>query len=164
MLGTIRSTIVTLAVTFAAPAWAGDIVLTVSGKVAAPNMGDAWTFDMQALQGLPSERFETATIWTEGAQSFEGVSLEALLDHVGASGETIRATALNDYSVAIPVSDAVTGGPIVAYKRDGAEMSVRDKGPLWIIYPFDDNHAYRSEEYYSRSIWQLDRIEITTAE
>ncbi|RYH00603.1 oxidoreductase, partial [Salipiger sp. IMCC34102] len=39
-------------------------------------------------------------------------------------------------------------------------MQVRDKGPLWIVYPYDDTPEYRSEVIYSRSIWQLDRIEV----
>jgi hypothetical protein len=38
-------------------------------------------------------------------------------------------------------------------------MSVRDKGPLWVIYPYDSDD-YRSEVIYSRSIWQLDRLEV----
>ena len=73
---------------------------------------------------------------------------------------TLRATAINDYTVEIPVSDAVEGGPIIAYSVDGKPMSVRDKGPLWVIYPYDSGAQYRSEVIYSRSIWQLDRIEV----
>ena len=37
-------------------------------------------------------------------------------------------------------------------------MTLRDKGPLWVIYPFDDDPRYRSETVYFRSIWQLNRI------
>ena len=162
MFATIRSALTFIALSLAVPAFAGDTVLTVSGAVSAPAEGEAWEFDMMALKALPSDSFETTTIWTEGGQHFEGVSLAALLDYVGATGSTIRAVALNDYAVSIPVADAVEGGPIVAYARNGSDMSVRDKGPLWIIYPFDDNETYKSEEYYSRSIWQLDRIEIVT--
>lgn len=72
----------------------------------------------------------------------------------------IDATAINDYSVEIPISDAVEGGPILAYKSDGAYMSRRDKGPIWLIYPYDQNADYRSETIYSRSIWQLDRLNV----
>jgi hypothetical protein len=43
---------------------------------------------------------------------------------------------------------------------NGAEMSIRDKGPLWIVYPYDASDDFRSEVVYSRSIWQLDRIEV----
>ena len=87
-------------------------------------------------------------------------ALEALLGAVGAEGTMLNATAINDYSVEIPVSDAVAGGPIVAYRMDGEPMSVRDKGPLWVVYPYDDVREYRSEVIYSRSIWQLDRIDV----
>jgi hypothetical protein len=69
--------------------------------------------------------------------------------------------AVNDYLVEVPVTDAVDGGPIIAYAVDGAQMSLRDKGPLWLIYPYDSDAKYRTEEIYARSIWQLDRINVT---
>jgi len=28
-----------------------------------------------------------------------------------------------------------------------------------VIYPFDSNPEYQAEKYYSRSIWQLHRVE-----
>jgi hypothetical protein len=68
------------------------------------------------------------------------------------------ATAINDYTVEIPMSDAVEGGPIIAYLMDGNEMSIRDKGPLWVIYPYDSDADFRSEVVFTRSIWQLDRL------
>jgi hypothetical protein len=37
---------------------------------------------------------------------------------------------------------------------------VREKGPLVIIYPFDDQPELRSALRYSRAIWQLRSIEI----
>lgn len=149
-----------LALVVASPALAQEIVLTVSGDVAAPAEGGDWTFTMEDLRAMPAAGFETTTIWTEGVQTFEGVALDVLLEHVGASDGKIEAIALNDYAVSIPTTDAVEGGPIIAYARDGEAMSVRDKGPLWIIYPFDDNNKYKTEEYYSRSIWQLDRLKV----
>lgn len=157
MFASIRSLTAALVLCLAQPALADETVLTLSGAV---SQDTPLTFDMAALKDLDATRFETTTIWTEGTQTFEGVSLATLLDHVGAADGTIRATALNDYAVTIPTADAVADGPIIAYARNGDAMSVRDKGPLWIVYPFDDNQTYRTEEYYSRSIWQLDRIEI----
>lgn len=116
------------------------------------------------LQNLPSSSFTTTTVWTEGASLFTGVSLHALLAHVEQSVHELRAVALNDYAVSIPVEDAVDGGPIVAYLRDGAPMSLREKGPLWILYPFDDRPKYQSEEYFARSIWQLSHIELISSQ
>ncbi len=137
-----------------------DIVLTVSGLVAQTNVGTEAVFDMEMLKALPVTSFVTSTIWTEGVREFTGVQLSDLLALTGADGETLKATAINDYAVDIPVSDAVEGGPILAYEIDGAEMSVRERGPLWVVYPYDHNGEYRSETIYSRSIWQLTHIEV----
>lgn len=136
------------------------VVLTVSGAVTATNVDDTAQFDIQMLGQIDTTEIETTTIWTEGEQIFEGVSLDALMDQLGVSEGTILATAINDYTVEIPVSDAIPGGPIIAYKMNGNLMSVRDKGPLWVVYPYDRSSEYRTEVIYSRSIWQLDRLEI----
>lgn len=137
----------------------GDVLLTVSGLVENTNIDGTAQFDLEMLEALDGEEIETSTIWTEGTHTFKGVSLYVLVDALGITGENLRATAINDYAVDIPISDAVENGPIIAYRMDGETMSVRDKGPLWIIYPYDDDADYRSEVIYSRSIWQLDRVE-----
>ena len=134
----------------------GDVVLSVTGAVNQ----DPTVFDLEMLMALDETVIETTTIWTEGAQVFQGVALDVLMEALGVSQGTLLATAINDYTVEIPVSDAVAGGPIIAYKLNDATMSVRDKGPLWVIYPYDSSPDYRSEVIYSRSIWQLDRIEV----
>lgn len=138
----------------------GDVLLTVSGEITAMNADQTLVLDRDLLLALPVTTFETSTIWTDGVHTFQGVSLADLVAEIGAEGATLLATAINDYTVEIPVSDAVEGGPIIAYLMDGEEMSVRDKGPLWVIYPYDSDAAFRSELVYSRSIWQLDRLEV----
>lgn len=138
----------------------GETLLSVTGRIAVTNVGDSARFDREMLEALGAERFETTTIWTDGVQSFTGVPLVTLLSELGAEGETLRATALNDYAIEIPVSDAVEGGPIIAYRQNGSPMSVREKGPLWVVYPYDSASAYQSEQIYARSIWQLVSIEV----
>lgn len=135
-------------------AFAGEVVLTFTH-------GDkSIEFDMATLTEMDDTQFSTSTTWTEGEQDFVGVSLETFLEEVGVQAGTLKATAINDYAVEIPVSDAVEGGPIIAYHRNGEEMSVRDKGPLWVVYPYDSSTDYQTEVIYSRSIWQLDRISV----
>lgn len=136
----------------------GNVLLTVSGKVSATNRDGTAVLDRDMLETLPKTRIETATIWTDGVHVFQGVLIKDLVDALGITGTVLQATAINNYSIEIPMADAVEGGPIIAYLFDGNEMSLREKGPLWVIYPYDDTAAYRKEVIYSRSIWQLDRI------
>ena len=138
----------------------GDIVLTVTGAPNSTATTGPVAFDANMLKSLGAVTFRTTTIWTEGEHAFTGVPLHVLLEQLGVSTGTIKATAINDYSVAIPVTDAVPSGPIVAYEMDGKPMSRREKGPLWIVYPYDASPDCRTEVIYSRSIWQLDRLEI----
>lgn len=135
-------------------ALAQDIVLTVT------HGGETTELDMPALEAMGVDEIETTTIWTEGPQTFTGVPLAALLADLGVVEGTIKAMAINDYAVEIPVEDAVEGGPIIAYRLNGNPMSVRDKGPLWVVYPYDSDQSYQTEVIYSRSIWQLDRIDV----
>lgn len=139
----------------------GEVLLTISGEIAVANDDGVAVFDRAMLEGMDPVTIETTTIWTDGVQSFTGVELADLMALVDAKGETLQATAINDYAVEIPSGDWVEGGPIVAFLNNGAPMSLRDKGPLWVIYPYDDNPAYQTEVTYARSIWQLDRIVVS---
>lgn len=148
------------------PAWSvepttstGAPILTVSGKINGQDSAEKVEFDLADLEAMGMTEVQTTTIWTDGVLTFVGVSLDVLVDRFEVESGTILASAINDYVVQIPVSDAVPNGPIIAYRVNGKEMSVRDKGPLWIVYPYDSNANYRTEVIYSRSIWQLDRLE-----
>lgn len=138
----------------------GEVILTVTGAIGTTNSDGAARFDMDLLTSLPQHSFTTSTIWTEGTNTYSGVLLKDLLAAVGATGTTVNATALNDYQINFPVADVAADAPLVAYLVDGEPMSVRDKGPLWLIFPFDSNASYRTEETYARSIWQMDRLSL----
>jgi hypothetical protein len=137
----------------------GEVILTVTGDLAVTNGEHSASFDEAMLRDLGTTSFHTSTIWTEGAPEFTGVSLATLVQRLGITAGDLEMVAVNDYSVTVPVSDAVTDGPIIAYAMNGKPMSIREKGPLWLVYPYDLNKAYQSETIYSRSIWQLVRID-----
>lgn len=143
------------------PAAQGDVILTVTGAITATNDGDTAGLDVALLDSLPQHEFSTSTIWTEGVDTYEGVLLKDLLAAVGATGTGLLAKALNDYEIGFPVAEATEEGPLLAYRTNGELMSVREKGPIWLIYPYDTVAEFRTEQTYARSIWQLDRLMIT---
>jgi hypothetical protein len=138
----------------------GPVVLTISGRVLSPNAGDRAQFDMAMLERLPQTSFTTHTPWYAHARRFTGPLLRDVLAAAGARGKLLRASALNDYRADLPFDDAQRHELIVARLIDDQPMAVRDKGPLFLIYPFDANPALRNAVYYSRSVWQLTSIEV----
>jgi hypothetical protein len=120
--------------------------------------GARHSFDRAALEAMPRESFSTTTIWTKGKHEFTGVPLKLLLAAAGITSGTVRAVAMNDYAVTIPVDTLGAKAPIVADRIDGEPFGPRKKGPLWIVYPYDSNVTFQSEAAYGRSIWQLTRV------
>lgn len=146
------------------PLWSAtnsEVVLQIAILRADGGTERSLSLTTEDLQALGHAHFSTSTPWTEGVHSFEGVSLRDLLASLKISSGTMYMFAVNEYMVEVPFSDAVADGPIIAYAADGKPMPLRDKGPLWLVYPYDSKPDFNSETIYARSIWQLNRIEIT---
>jgi hypothetical protein len=141
--------------TMAQEAKPAKTLLTVSGNITNEAGVE---FDRQALEALGMVSIETSTPWYKGPVKFEGVPLEAIMKAVGAKGERVVAVALNDYSSEIPIEDFAKYKTILALKRDGEYMPVRDKGPLFVVYPYDENPELKSQKFYSRSVWQVAKL------
>ena len=137
------------------------VILSITGALRLRNDRDAAAFDLPRLEGLPRSTFSTRTPWYPQPRRFTGVLVRDLLSAVGATGTTVTAVALNDYRVRIPTDDLIRNGALLAYWLDDKPMAVRDKGPLVIIYPFDERPELRTALHYSRAIWQLRSLDVT---
>ncbi len=138
----------------------GEPILEVTGNISVEGAKGSIEFDREKLESLGLKEIVTTTPWHSGAVRFEGVPLDRLMSAVGAQGTAAKITALNDYSSTIPVEDFAKYGVILAIKKDGEYMPIRDKGPLFIIYPYDSMPELKSQKFYARSVWQVKRIEI----
>lgn len=138
-----------------------NVILTVNVTAAAGAAPQTLTYDLAGLQALPKTSFETTTQWTEGMQSFDGVEVQALLGALGVTAGTMAATAKDGYMIEIPVAEMLTAGPMLAYQMNGAALDPADKGPLWLVYPYDRAPEFNTEDTTARSIWQLTQIDLT---
>lgn len=136
----------------------GKPILSIEGRIKVVNAGDKAIFDRRMLEDMDMVSITTSTPWFDNPVTFEGVALKDLMTRVDASGDTVVAIALNDYRTTIPLADFYERGAILAIKRDGKYMPISDKGPLFIIYPYDSDPALQSQKYYGRSVWQLSRL------
>ncbi|MCH8188080.1 MAG: molybdopterin-dependent oxidoreductase [Proteobacteria bacterium] len=138
----------------------GRVILTISGAIDRTN-GDALArFDRKMLEELGTTTIITTTSWTDGPQEFEGVLARDVLKAVGATGGTIAATALNDYQITIPMSDFDKYQVLFATHMNGVELTARDKGPIWIVYPRDDHKELRNQKVDAKWLWQLSKINV----
>lgn len=165
MTGALRclALVLTLALTWSAaalvpPARAGGASETPLLLILGPDGSRLASVDRAALDALPQVAFTTTTIWTNGPQEFAGVPLAVLLDHYGIEAARLDLAAANDYTVTLPAEGIGPVHPVIAHSRNGAPMSLRDKGPLWLVYDYDSDPQFQTETIYMRSIWQLDRI------
>lgn len=138
----------------------GTPVLALHGKLRHSNRSGQAVLDMAMIERLPQASFSARTPWFTSPRKFTGPLLRDVLGLVGAQGQVLRAVALNDYQADLPVEDAVRYDVMLARLLDDKPMPVRDKGPLLIIYPFDQHSALRTALYYSRCVWQLKAIEV----
>jgi hypothetical protein len=135
-------------------------ILVVAGKIAITNKGQRAVFDRPMLNAMSGTKIRTITPWYTGEVEFEGVLFSRLLAEIGATGEKLQITALDDYSREIDIDDVTKYHAILALKRNGEYMPVSDKGPLAVIYPYDSAPELRNEKYYAKSVWQVRRIEV----
>ena len=139
----------------------GPVVLSVSGKPGESARGKPALFDMAMLERLPQTSFSTPTPWYAQPRKFTGPLLREVLAVAGARGSLVRAVALNDYRVDIPFDDVQRYEVLLARLLDDKPMPVRDRGPLFIIYPFHQHASLRNPLYFSRCAWQLKAIEVS---
>lgn len=138
---------------------AGPVLLTVDGPIQHPNAGDSAVFDRAMLAQIDWREIESFTDFTVGKQLFAGPSLRALLSELGVQRGTLVARALDDYLVRIPIEDAELFGVILALEHNGVPLRVRNKGPIWIVYPAAVPEQI-NELHSARMIWQLVHITV----
>lgn len=140
------------------PSPKGPPILTIEGNIGVTNASGSAQFDRAMLEDMGLTSIDTKTPWFNGTVKFEGVPLDRIMKLIAANGEEVVAVALNDYRTTIPLKDFADHDVLLALKRDGQYMPVSDKGPLFIVYPYDRDPELQSQKFYSRSVWQLSRL------
>jgi hypothetical protein len=136
------------------------VVLTVTGAIGRTNAPGRADFDLAALEGLGLRRLTTWTPWTDGELRFEGVPARRLMDAVRARGTAVDALALNDYEQTIPLEDFDKYDVLLATRANGERLRVRDKGPIWIIYPWSEYPELDDFATRKKSVWQLSALHV----
>lgn len=138
----------------------GKIILTVTGKIKHTNHLNRAEFDQQLLESLEQHEVATSNPWFADQNTYRGPLGRAIIKAVGAEDATImRISSINSFLADIPVSDFMDYDVILALQKNGQLQSIRDRGPLFVIYPFDQRANLRTQMHYNRSVWQVKAID-----
>lgn len=138
----------------------GDVMLTIAGNIEKTNAAGEARFDLEMLHALGYRTLRTSTPWTDGTHEFGGVLMQDLLEAVGAQGKTVVAETLNNKGYRIDISDFLKYPVLLATSVDGERLRIRDKGPLWIVYPRDQFTELWQQPAERKTIWHITRLSI----
>ena len=140
-----------------------SFTLEVSGNIknTTDPVKKSYLFTDKQLLAMPVQSITTSTSWTP-QRKFEGIAVADILARVGAKGSTLTFYALNDYYIDVPLLDVEKYNMILASKRDGEMLTIRNFGPLFLVCLRDGaGREFTSPLYNSRFIWHVDWI-VTT--
>ncbi|WP_445003391.1 molybdopterin-dependent oxidoreductase [Halomonas mongoliensis] len=140
------------------PTPTGEVLLTISGDIARPNVGDEARFDREMLKAIAPTEVQTRTPWHADDGRYEGPLLREVLAAAGVRSEQVWVRALNDYEAEIPLAELEEYDVILAMRRNGSPMQIREFGPLFVLYPFDDHPELLNETVRFRSVWHVVHI------
>lgn len=115
---------------------------------------------LDELRAMPWTTVTTRNMFNDDMVAYRGPLMRDVLARLGlGAADSVFLLAANDYSVEIPTKDFRDWDVIVAMEADGAPLSPRVTGPLWLIYPQSEHRELDGFVYAQRLIWQLVRIE-----
>jgi DMSO/TMAO reductase YedYZ molybdopterin-dependent catalytic subunit len=96
-----------------------------------------WTWE--EFRALPSEEvivdIHCVTKWSKLDTTWQGVSVDTLLDGVETSAEYVVAFCDGGYTTNLPLEDALDGKAWVAYSYDGEPLDPEHGGPARLLVP-----------------------------
>jgi len=96
-----------------------------------------WTWE--EFRALPSETptvdIHCVTSWSKLDTSWEGVSVDTLLEDVETSAEYVLAFSDGDYTTNLPLEDVIDGRAWVAWGYDGDDLEPEHGGPARLLVP-----------------------------
>ncbi|WP_116475633.1 molybdopterin-binding protein [Zobellella maritima] len=141
------------------------VVLSISGPIIEHGQHlDRVDYTLRQLQAFPQDNITTSHVWTRQPHTYTGPALQQLLAPLFAHTtiKTLTLGGLNGYSIAVDWSKVVPYDPILAWQDNGQAMSRRNKGPLWLMLPFDQVPVLQQAEFTHLMVWQLRHIKVQT--
>lgn len=113
------------------------------------------------LVRMPQHELVTQTPWTTEKHRYRGVLMSDLLKtyHL-AQYATLNAGALNNYQTELTVDYLLRYPVLLAMQDNGVDLTPRNKGPLWIVFPLSDYPELDVPNIHRMMVWQLSSLSV----
>lgn len=119
-------------------------------------------FTLSEIESLGVQELKIKLEWEGESGLYQGVYLKDLLAQTGLENAPfLKTKALDDYAVKIPQNMWTEGKAILVTRRDGKELSIRNKGPLRLMFPTQEDSVLKSATAPDYWIWNLKSIQGT---
>lgn len=139
---------------------AGEVILEVSGNIRFTNGDDVAEFDREMINAIKVRTIQTNNHVVEEVVPYRGPILSEIIKSVGGKGSVVRVYALDDYVAELRWVDIEKYQVILATHENGKQLTIADKGPLFVVFPFSDYPELQQDAFYNQSVWQVKAIEI----
>jgi len=139
------------------PAPSGDLILTVTGDLDAPNVGDECVFDADLFDDYAITQ-DMDDPWMGDGLDYRGVTLATIFELCGGSAdaETVTLVADDGMTLEIAAADLKEWPIMVAYQVGGEDLPVELGGPVKMVYPADAGETYGDDFW----MWWLVEVQI----
>ncbi|BCJ70757.1 molybdopterin-binding protein [Catellatospora sp. IY07-71] len=107
--------------------------------VVVTEAGEKHRWSWAELMALPSEQptvdLHCVTKWSKLGTSWQGVSLDVLLDGVDTAADYVMVHSYGGYTTNLPFEDLRNGQAWIAYKFDGEDLHPEHGGPARLLVP-----------------------------
>jgi hypothetical protein len=143
------------------PAPAGDVILTVTGKIGTTNRDNAIVMDLKTIESVGLVDYKVKDPFEKKDVIFRGPLMSNLLSlwQVSKDATKLRIVALNDYKVDVPIAELTKYPVIFALQQDGQYMPVSTRGPAMLVFPYND-FQLNEAVYNDYWAWQIKSIDV----
>ncbi len=137
-------------------------ILTVTGKIEAINQGEQLRLDRPTIEKLKRVEYEIFDLFERKNVTFEGVLLNDLMDlwQIESDATSLEITALNDYTITVPIQATREIPILFALKQDGVYMERNYRGPAMLVVPPFSEQLGLDIPRQDFWIWQIESISV----
>jgi len=139
------------------PAPTGDVILTVTGDLETPNVGDECQFDADLFDQYAITQ-DLDDPWMGEGLDYRGLTLARIWELCGAADDAEVATlvAKDGMTIEVAAADLQEWPIMVAYQVNGEDLIDDVGGPVKVVYPAEAADTYDDDTW----MWWLAEIQI----